>query len=542
MLRSKLSYAIDAAGLAGGRAFDQDSREDDILMFFNANFPPGYMQADIAGGRPTVTFNDAENTIRIQASATIPTRFMSVLGINDMTVSANTLIQRELRGMELVLVMDNTGSMRSGGKIDAMKDAARELVEILYGSRDEIPNFWVALVPYAAQVNVGSDRTGWLVQQAYDDDAPWQNQDPTYSERFGYHPDHYEPTTWKGCVEARAYPRDTNDDPPAVEGWYPYLWRTTLRHFQNPYWTYSTSQYVVVVKSTSVSHTTSSNVIYKQGGPSGTPTVVQYSASNPATWGRWLNGDNDWNPDGAQSALKEANSHQNEGTGPNLGCGPAITPLVASRSAVDDAIDDMEPWHRGGTFANQGLAWGWRVLSPRWRGLWGGDTPVELPLDYNAPNMEKVVILLTDGENQWYDYPGTTFKWGGSGDNHFTGLPGDNQYPTSPTNWRNQFKTSWPGADYTAYGRLTESRLGTTSNATAKTRINTRMLELCTAMKDEDIIMYTIVFQENDAATQQLYRDCASDPDKFFNAPSNSDLQQAFVQIAGELSNLRIAE
>lgn len=68
------------------------------------------------------------------------------------------------------------------------------------------------------------------------------------------------------------------------------------------------------------------------------------------------------------------------------------------------------------------------------------------------------------------------------------------------------------------------------------------MLELCTAMKAEGIVIYTITFQLSAAATQQLYRDCASSTDFYFNSPSNSDLQQVFVQIADELSSLRVAE
>ena len=87
MLKSKLSYAIDAAGLAGGRAFDTDLRETDITMFFEANFPPGYMGAVLDPGNPVVTFDDEENTITIEATATIPTRFMSVAGVHDMSVS-----------------------------------------------------------------------------------------------------------------------------------------------------------------------------------------------------------------------------------------------------------------------------------------------------------------------------------------------------------------------------------------------------------------------------------------------------------------------
>ncbi|HEX5079217.1 MAG TPA: pilus assembly protein TadG-related protein [Geminicoccaceae bacterium] len=541
MLKSKLSYAIDAAGLAGGRAFETDQREADIMMFFEANFPPGYMSSTLAPGDPDIVFDDENNTITITASATIPTRFMSVAGVKEMTVSARTVIKRELRGMELVLVMDNTGSMRSNGGMTAMKPAATDLVNILFGDRETVPNFWVGVVPYAANVNIGPQHEDWLVSQAFDEDAAWQNADPDSDIQFGYHPDHYLPTTWKGCVEAREYPRDSNDDPPGVEAWYPYLWRTTLRRFENSAWPYDDDDYVIVVHDNTKPYTNQSNVIYQQGGPSGTPTVIQYDATVPATWGRWLNGDNDWDPDGAESALKLDNEvYQNEGTGPNLGCGPAITPLVSSKSTVQAAIDEMAPWHRGGTMANLGLAWGWRVLSPRWRGLWDGDDPDELPLDYAQPNMEKVVILLTDGNNEWYDYPGITWNPAPNppSQNHYSGIPGSNAYPSSSPN-----KNTWPGADYTAYGRLSEARLGTTNNGVAKSIIDDRMLDMCQTMKAQGIIIYTMTFGGSpSSSTQQMYRDCATKPDMYYHAPSGSALQQAFVTIADELSRLRIAE
>ena len=52
----------------------------------------------------------------------------------------------------------------------------------------------------------------------------------------------------------------------------------------------------------------------------------------------------------------------------------------------------MQPWHRGGTMANLGLAWGWRTLSPQWQGLWGGDTPDFLPYDYGQSYRDKAVV------------------------------------------------------------------------------------------------------------------------------------------------------
>ena len=396
LVKSKLSYAIDAAGLAGGRAFDSDLRDDDIQMFFDANFDVSYLGAKLTGTGPSASFDEIANTLTIEAEATVPTYFMSIAGIDHVTVAARSVIQRELRGMELVLVMDNTGSMRSVGKMDAMKDAATDLIDILYGDREIVPNFYVGVVPYAATVNIGADRIGWLAQQSYDGDAAWLAADPDGSERVGYHPDHFQPTVWKGCVEARDYPNDSNDETWDEEPWYPHLWKTTLNAFANP------------------SHP---------------PEIELYDEDNVFSWGEFLNGDNDWDPDGPLSGLDETNGAQNSGTGPNLGCGPAITPLVASKTTVQDAIDEMLPWDRGGTMANLGLAWGWRALSPKWQGAWGGEPPDILPLPYETLSMEKVVILLADGVNQWYDWPGE--KWTVDGEDHYSGLPGKNKYPGS---------------------------------------------------------------------------------------------------------------
>jgi hypothetical protein len=177
---------------------------------------------------------------------------------------------------------------------------------------------------------------------------------------------------------------------------------------------------------------------------------------------------------------------------------------------VHAAIDEMQPWHRGGTMANLGLAWGWRILSPTWQGMWGGATPSELPLDYDTPLMDKVAIMLTDGVNQWYDWP--------------TGLPNNRD------------------ADYTAYERVSEGRLGTTNGGAATTEINNRMLTVCNAMKSQGIIIFAITFRLSNTATQNLYRSCATSPAHYFDSPSNDDRQDVFHEIGNELTNLRLAQ
>jgi hypothetical protein len=124
------------------------------------------------------------------------------------------------------------------------------------------------------------------------------------------------------------------------------------------------------------------------------------------------------------------------------------------------------------------------------------------------------------------------------------GLPGDNNAQgTSSTSTCGTLRTTYPGGDYNAYGRLSEGRLGTMSTSVAKTILNNRMLDMCQTMKAQGIIIYTMTFGGSpNTATKTMYENCATEPDMYFHAPSGTALQQAFVEIADQLSSLRIAE
>lgn len=422
-----LQRAVDAGGLAAGHALNVDDMDADGHDFFNANVAAG--GGILRNSDLTIVTSDDDRVLTLTASAEVEPTFMSVFGFGAITVSASTEVTRETRGMELALVMDNTGSMRSGGKITAMKDAARSLVNNIYGDEEVNPNLWVSVVPYTATVNVGAGRETWLDSdgQAAIDDGD-----------FG-------PTVWKGCVEARDGTGDRTDDPPADD-----------------------------------------------------PFSIYFYADES---------DNDWVLSGGSFDIDESNGAQNNGTGPNLGCGPEITPLTAAKTPVVNAIDEMLPWHRGGTTSNLGLVWGWRTLSPRWQGLWGGATPADLPLRYDEPFMDKVIIVLTDGQNQFYDHNG--------------GGP--------------------EGSDYTAYDRLNVFGFSTLNEARAE--IDGRFAELCSTIKQTGIKIFAITFGSTpNAATQSLYRTCASNTGFYFHAPSNDELQTVFDTIGRQLSNLRLSQ
>src|SRR4051812_47217224 len=118
------------------------------------------------------------------------------------------------------------------------------------------------------------------------------------------------------------------------------------------------------------------------------------------------------------------------------------------------------------------MGWGWRMLSPSWRNLWGGTMNTDaLPLDYNTPLMNKAVILMTDGDNT--------------------------------------IDSSSKGA----YGYLSDNRLGTTNSATAVTTLNTRTTTICTNMKSHGILIYTIALGTSfNAASLAMLQSCASKP------------------------------
>jgi hypothetical protein len=367
---------------------------------------------------------------------------MRVFGYDEMNVSARTVIERQTTGMELALVMDNTGSLWpdsatniAGTNFDHLQKAALNLVDVIYGEEDEIENVWISLVPYVAAVNIGPSRSTWL-------DA---SNVATKPSKGSSDYNHFRPSAtggaWKGCVMARAYPWDGDDTPPST-------------------------------------------------GPFTSFFYPKSSTDNNFTW-TTINDD-----------YKASNDARK---GPNLGCGTPITALTSSRATIEAGIKAMKPWRRGGTTGNLGLAWGWRTISPKWRGLWGDP---DLPLDYATDFMDKVVVILTDGNNQF----------NGKG---------------SPS-------------DYTAYGRVNEpGPVGLNKSSIDKGRdeLDDRMIETCDAMKAEKIKVYTIIFGDKpDDDTKELYEDCATSPSMYYYAPDKARLDKAFKAIGGQLANLLIIE
>ncbi len=529
-VKSTLQSAIDNALLAAAHDLDSDdpptfhqdysapvtptTRRDRVFdEFFRANFPEDFLAAHSV--TYDLTYDSTERSLAASAMVTAPTTFMAVVGIHDMDVRASGMAYGENAGMELALVLDVTGSMRSDGKIGALRSAARDLIDIIYGTHDEIDNLFVSVVPYTTSVNINRPWTdptpeGQTGRVRRDGDTRVDLTDPIHSDRDLFRAAHtawltadsdvtsspYTLEPWLGCVEARHV---------APTPYHAPVWSETYTVNGNE------ARYDTYVDETYNERTDAYDM---------TDVAPASEATRFRPFRYPLAEDNRYDTphsDTGGIVFRIESEWENDSVGPNLGCpNNAILPLTQDRQAIENAIDNLEPWHRGGTMTNVGLVWGWRTLSPNWPNAtyWPDaeqtfedrDGLHDLPLPYSFSSMVKAVVIMTDGENQAYNWPGSDIR-----------------------------------ADYTPYGRVTDANLGTTSRDEARYVIDRRMAEVCRRMRNAGIQIYTVTFGSLSREVRGLFHQCASEPDNYFHAATNDDLRDVFREIGEQLTHLRLA-
>lgn len=148
-------------------------------------------------------------------------------------------------------------------------------------------------------------------------------------------------------------------------------------------------------------------------------------------------------------------------------CPAAMLPLSENWRDLHSKIDAMTP--TGNTNVTIGLAWAWQTLSPV--------APMNAPAP--QPDLDKVIILLTDGQN-------TQNRW-----------------------------------------------------TTSTSSIDARTQKLCENAKADNIKIYTVRVINGNAG---LLRNCATKPDMYYDVDQADQLNVVFKSIAQNLANLRIAK
>ncbi len=480
LVQSRLQSALDSAVLAAGRNLgnlgdspsqsSQQAWRQDAIGYLSANMPNGYLGSNYDISKVEITVSGdarAGQQIGMRATAELPLLVAGFLTTKTLPLAAgNTAMRRSRSDLELVMVLDNTGSMDWGdnnnkpskpNRLDALKSAANTLVDTLFNENIPNSNFSIGLVPFSNTVNVrdanGQMPVRWLKNGSV---QPFTNA-----------------ADWHGCMLEPRSGTGALSSPPQVLS------------------------------------------------PSAQPFMAYFGTFDyQEVWTGWSSG----------YSYRLANFRD---TGlQNTNCIGSPTTFLTSKSAtIKSGISKMTPL--GGTVIPAGVLWGWRMLSPAWRGAAGWGSPT-LPQDRSS-FLTKAMIIMTDGENGGFNSKeNARFNQYGTPDISKLTFNSSGYYTGTQTAVRTADAADG-GANLPPYGNLYD-------NTASLTTLNKLLLDTCKAARGEGIKIWTITFSSgaNNPVTQSAMRSCASEA--YYHAPSSADLQTIFKSIAGQLSELRLVK
>ncbi|WP_069440551.1 pilus assembly protein [Methyloceanibacter superfactus] len=358
LVRERMADAADAAALAIGSWSGLTEAELKVKaqQYFNANYPPSELGA---AGAIDVKF--VGDNINVTVSGSVPTTFMELANIPSIGVGATTTVTRRQRNIELALVLDTTGSMGSGGKMAAMQNAAKKMVQDMFHDKPTSDTVKISVVPFAAAVNVGTDMKSenWIDDSAKSDIAT-EDYDSNKVKTFDLYKDLQGNWDWSGCVRERdGDDYELTDTAPSTGTpaslFAPYFAPDEADDDHDEGYNYSNS--------------------YIEDGDCGTSNSSKRKAMRCQAY---------------TGKYDKPKKDSYRASGPNWNCPPrAVTPLTDKLGPVVSAIEELQP--SGNTVIPAGLLWGWRILSPT--------APFTEGKAYDENERVKAIVLLTDGEN-----------------------------------------------------------------------------------------------------------------------------------------------
>lgn len=224
MARARVAMAVDSAILAAGRSLStlvvQNNPKaanwrDVGAAFYNANInsvmgleapmkPTDMKQVE------TGIFGVIQVDLTVKGKLPLMSAAFGTLGSMDMVISSTATNRSQVA--EMVMVLDNTGSMTTNNNIGALRSDAADLITILANGDTKattLDKIRVGLVPYAATVNPGAETKSGYVSGKTFDPAGGLN--------------------WKGCLvepsgtdPVDGKPYALKDSPPKDAGWRAY--------------------------------------------------------------------------------------------------------------------------------------------------------------------------------------------------------------------------------------------------------------------------------------------------------------------------------
>src|SRR5262245_38867265 len=230
--RTAMQAALDAAALSLGKELEAGNvpaLKQRANEYFSAvcNRPEG------RNIRIDAEYKAGEEVLTLTASGTVDTTVIRVMGMQQIKIDAtSTVAWGTSKKLEIALVLDNTGSMASYGKIDALKQASKAFIDALKKANKRTGDIKIAVVPFDTHVNIGpaNKTASWIDWSLMDGATTTGTGSRTSANNYGdadddarADDDRIDKDNWTGCVIDRSQPYDTDDTPPGGNSatWYP---------------------------------------------------------------------------------------------------------------------------------------------------------------------------------------------------------------------------------------------------------------------------------------------------------------------------------
>ena len=207
--KAAMQAAIDATALMLSKnAFSLTPAQ--IQTQATAYFNALYTRPEVTNVSITPTYtNIGGSQIVLTASGKVPTKFVGMMGFNNLDISASTTVKWGNVRLRVALVLDNTGSMGQSGKLTALKTATNNLLTQLQSAASQNGDVYISIVPFSKDVNVDPvnyaqtwiDWTEWDAANGTCSNNNYTKKSTCEGAGKVWTPKNH--NTWNGCVEDR---------------------------------------------------------------------------------------------------------------------------------------------------------------------------------------------------------------------------------------------------------------------------------------------------------------------------------------------------
>ncbi len=221
--RTSMQAALDATGLMlskEAQSLTQAQLESRALAVFNGLFNRSDVK-DVTLSPSFSTPQAGSYQLHLAATGKVDTTFAAIWQPT-VAIGTTTQVVWGMKRLELILALDNTGSMSSSNKMTQLKLAAKDLLKTLQNAAKKPDDIKVGIVPFATDVNVGTSNknAAWI---RWDE---WENVNGSCSKSSNKTKTACEnkngtwttdsKNDWNGCVWDRDQSYDVNNSPASV--------------------------------------------------------------------------------------------------------------------------------------------------------------------------------------------------------------------------------------------------------------------------------------------------------------------------------------